>query len=191
MALHFSGAYYMLYSREDPVFILTGSDFTVGKDGRVKLNASAYRGQGLIKAYAPWCGHCQSKVHDIKIIGEHLNGKKGAKVYVFDASTPEVGHHFKYATTHEGKILIEGFPTMLYVDHDLNVDKLVNELGKPIYTVPEALGAMCSKHLSEACDVRKKLSHGKMWKDVVDKIVEEEVLKLTPSQVEQANRMMW
>lgn len=138
-----------LYTKDDPVYILSDSDFTVSSSGAAKLNKDAFRGAGIIKAYAPWCPHCQDKVEDIKTLGRVLRDNKsyGVSIYVFNAD----GGGNMTRATEGGSPLIPGFPTLLFVDPDCNVTRLVDEGGEGVFSVPDAITALC-KTQKKLCD---------------------------------------
>lgn len=138
-----------LYNKSDPVYILDDSDFTVNPMGEATLNRDAFRGSGIIKAYAPWCPHCRDKVEDIKTLGRVLkeNPSYGVSIYVLNADNAP-----NMSRAKEGSdALIAGFPTLLFVDPDRNVSKLTDEGGESVYSVPDAITALCKSH-KKLCD---------------------------------------
>jgi len=135
-----------LYSKSDRLFILTGDDFTT-KGGQTYLKSNAFRGQGLIKAYAPWCGHCQSKVEAMKELGKIINGGReyDVRVYVYNADDePDL--------INGDRTLVEGFPTMLFVEKDRSVDNIFSPDGKTVHDLETAFQVICDTHQA-ACGV--------------------------------------
>jgi thiol-disulfide isomerase/thioredoxin len=73
-----------LYTEQDPVIMLDDGSFLRS----VKIRDEKWNGPGVLKVYAPWCPHCQSKVEDIKQLAEKYT------IYVLDAT---VNPMFRFA----------------------------------------------------------------------------------------------
>lgn len=73
-----------LYTEEDPVIMLDDGSFLRS----VKIRDEKWNGPGILKVYAPWCPHCQSKVEDMKRLAEQY------EIYVLDAT---VNPMFRFA----------------------------------------------------------------------------------------------
>lgn len=145
-----------LYSPSDGVYILHFSDFTI-KDGVPYVNQNVFHGPGVIKAYAPWCPHCQNKVEAIRSIAKELNRDfHSAKVYVFNADGAE---NFRNVKNDKGEPMIAGFPTMLYVDEHCKVSTLRNSAGEQVYSIPDVLHELCRLH-SDTCSVKEQSGGG-------------------------------
>ena len=72
------------FTEQDDVIELNDSSF----DPNGKLKSGH---QGLVMAYAPWCGACKAKFDDIKTLSSMVNVDSNYPVsfYVIDASTNE------------------------------------------------------------------------------------------------------
>lgn len=120
-----------LYSDSDPVTILDDGSF-IGK--KCKIKTGIFQTHGILKAYAPWCGHCQAKVTCVNKLAEILP-EFGVTVYVINADdNPMFAEHFQ----------VRGFPTFLQVDGQGYIgDVLRNKNGEPVYSVPDIIAALC------------------------------------------------
>jgi thiol-disulfide isomerase/thioredoxin len=117
-----------LYKKNDGVVVLSDKNFTGNK------LTKGFKGAGVLKAYAVWCPHCQDKVEDFKRLAKAFRAEKiGLNVYVIEADVNR-----GVASAQE----IEGFPTMMFVDHNGNVSRLNNK-GQPSHDVPSILTALC------------------------------------------------
>jgi len=108
-----------LYKRGDGVQILNDQNFQI-RNGTVKI-VSGFKGPGVLKAYAVWCPHCQTKVEDFKTLAKAFKQIiPQFQVYVIEA---DINKSFSNATN------IEGFPTMFTVD-DNGIIKLIPDAGQ-------------------------------------------------------------
>lgn len=136
-----------LYSKEDPVVVLDDSCF-IGSDWHIKKPCLI--GHGILKVYAPWCGHCQGKVECIKRLGKVLR-EYGVGVYVinYDAN-PIFQSVFKDR--------VPGFPTFLEVNQVGVVGKpITNRQGEQVYTIPDILASLCNNK-SEVCKLAEQFN---------------------------------
>lgn len=124
-----------LYTDEDPVTILDDDSF-VGKN--CKIRKDTFKTHGFLKAYAPWCGHCQAKVDCIKRLGKVLKDYD-VTVYVINAereANPLFNDHFGDR--------VRGFPTFLEVDGRGNIGEVMRTKdGEQVYSVPSIIAALC------------------------------------------------
>lgn len=121
-----------LYKTSDGVIILTDENFKNGKF------STGFKGQGVLKAYAPWCPHCVDKVKDFKALAKALKDEKtGLYVYVIDAD-----NNRKFSAMEN----ITGFPTILFVNKDATIRKLVDENNQSIHNVPDIIKSICRDH---------------------------------------------
>ena len=74
-----------------------------------------------------------------------------------------------------GEPLVEAFPTMLSVAPDRTIDHLVDANGKPAFTVPEALGALCQ---GDRCSQQR-------WYQIATSIATDQIGQLTSAQLNQ------
>jgi len=116
----------------DPVIVLDDGSFI----GTMKIRKLAFQGKGILKAYAPWCGHCKSKVSCVNRLAEILP-EFDVHVYVINVdANPMFKQHFKY------KVI--GYPTFLYVDDNGNIGDVIRDAnGDQVYSVPGIIGALC------------------------------------------------
>lgn len=119
-----------LYKPSDKVVILSDANFTGNKI------TSGFKGPGVLKAYATWCGHCQNKVKDfIKLAKTFKEEKIGLVVYVIEASDNNM---FASACG------VSSFPTIMYVDESCKPVVLMDGAGKQVYDVPSTINALCT-----------------------------------------------
>lgn len=117
----------------DPVIVLDDGSF-IGKNHKIRKNV--FQGKGILKAYAPWCGHCKAKVKCMKRLGEILP-EFDVQVYVINVdNNPVFQEHFKDK--------VRGYPTFLYVDDSGNIGDVIRDAdGNQVYSVPSILAALC------------------------------------------------
>ena len=129
-----------LYYDDDAVVILDDSSF-VGKDCKIK--SKAFINDGILKVYAPWCPHCQSKVECLNKLAELLKSQD-ITIYVIDSEdNPIFAKHFANK--------IQGFPTFLEVTPDGYIgDRVKNKKGESVYSVPDIVSALCG-HNKDVC----------------------------------------
>jgi len=125
----------VLYKESDPVTILDDSCFA-GQNWHIR--ARYCQGPGVLKVYASWCPHCQSKVQCINKLAELLR-KHNVVVYVIEA-THETNPIF--LTVHK----IHSYPTFLSVSKDGTIGPPLLSNGEPAYTVPDILRALCAEN---------------------------------------------
>lgn len=127
-----------LYYSDDPVIVLDDSSF-VGKN--CKIGPDAFVGEGILKAYAPWCPHCQSKVTCLNRLAELLE-PHNIFIYVIDVEdNPIFSEHFKNK--------IKGLPTFLEVLSEGYIGgQFVDKKGEPVYTVPDIVSSLCNHNKS-------------------------------------------
>jgi hypothetical protein len=125
----------ILYKKGDNVQILDDPCF-VGKDYKIK--SRYFSEPGVIKVYAPWCGHCKSKVKCLNMLAGYLHNHN-MQVYVIDGTDNE--HFTTMFPTH-------GFPTFLEVTATGHISSapLKDALGEPVYTVPAIVSALCGNN---------------------------------------------
>jgi thiol-disulfide isomerase/thioredoxin len=122
-----------LYGPNDPVTVLHDGCF-IGTNLRIKKKC--FLEHGLIKVYAPWCGHCQAKVKCMNKLAGILE-EYGVTVYVINADNNPIFHgHFKDR--------IRGFPTFLEVsDRGTIGQPMTDKDGEQAYTVPAIISSLC------------------------------------------------
>jgi hypothetical protein len=129
-----------LYGKKDGVIILSDNNFTGAK------LTSGFKGPGVLKAYAAYCPFCQNKVRDIKKLAKAFKTENiGLVLYVIEA---DKNHLFSSATE------IEAYPTMMYVDNDGNVGRLVDQFNQPASDVPSIIDSLCTTKMK--CLKKKK-----------------------------------
>jgi len=123
-----------LYNEKDPVTVLDDSSF-IGSNCRIKKNI--FDNHGFLKAYAPWCGHCKSKVKCIKKLSRILK-EYGVTAYVINAdNNPIFKEHFGDK--------IKGFPTFLRVDDSGNIGEVMTTKdGEQVHTIPGIISSLCA-----------------------------------------------
>jgi thiol-disulfide isomerase/thioredoxin len=139
-----------LYSDTDPVHVLKDDGFFFD-DGKAKIRNFA--GAGVLKAYAPWCPHCVSKVTCINVLAEILK-EDDLAVYVINA---ENNPHFSR------NVAVAGYPTFFEVNSNGIVGaQLKTPDGGPVGSVPDIVIALCGNQ-SGMCDLKNHLEalHGK------------------------------
>ena len=122
-----------LYNNNDPVTVLNDGSF-IGKNCRIRKDE--FLGHGFLKAYAPWCGHCQGKVKCINQLAEILP-EFGVAVYVINADdNPMFAEHFREK--------VRGFPTFLHVNESGHIgDVMKTKDGAQVYSVPDIIASLC------------------------------------------------
>jgi thiol-disulfide isomerase/thioredoxin len=119
-----------LYVPSDNVVILTDDNFTGSKI------TSGFKGPGVLKAYATWCGFCRQKVESFKLLSDCFKKEKiGLVVYVIEAA-----QNPKFAKACE----IEAFPTIMYADETGKVARLFGKGGDSVHDVVGAIDALCN-----------------------------------------------
>lgn len=132
-----------LYSHDDPVIVLDDGSF-IGK--QCKIRKQFFQSHGFIKAYAPWCGHCQAKVNCMKKLSSILK-EYGVSVYVINAdNNPMFAEHFRDRVT--------AFPTFLSVnDKGVIGTPLLDKKGEQVYTIPGIISSLCGNN-SQICKIK-------------------------------------
>lgn len=151
-----------LYDENSAVTILDDSCF-VGTSENYKITKSKNKGAGFIKAYAPWCGHCQSKVNCMNRLAGILS-EFGLTVYVLDADENRV-----FSNT----LGVRGYPSFYHVDKDGRVTGTMRTAnGEPVGQVYEIIASLCgnkrkiceyieaNKHMMEGCDYQAPKGQG-------------------------------
>ena len=127
-----------LYSNNDPVQILSDEKmfYTPGQrgaSGSAKILPEFFKGAGALKAYAPWCPHCVSKVECINTLAGILK-EEGFCIYVVDA---EDNQHFSE------NLDVKGFPTFFKVNEEGIVGPQLKLKGSPVGTVKGIVQSLC------------------------------------------------
>lgn len=132
-----------LYSHNDPVIVLDDGSF-IGK--QCKIRSSTLQSHGFIKAYAPWCGHCQAKVSCINKLASILK-EYGVSVYVINAeANPMFAEHFRDSVT--------AFPTFLEVNNKGVIgEPLLDKNGEQVYTIPGIISSLCGND-AQICKIK-------------------------------------
>jgi thiol-disulfide isomerase/thioredoxin len=117
-----------LYNNNDPVHILNDSKF-IGPDMRIKTQTLA--GPGVLKVYATWCPHCQSKVEGLNKLAGLLE-PHGMSIYVLDGeNNPIFCSRYK----------VQGFPTFFEVSEGGSIGKQL-QIGR----VEDVVTQLCGKN---------------------------------------------
>lgn len=119
-----------LYTDNDPVTILDDASF-IGTQGQIK--SRVYQGPGVLKCYAPWCGHCKAKVECCNRLAEALQ-EHGMQVYVIDGTANPVFSNFREVT---------GFPTFFRVGKDGLISGPLEQNGEPVYGTQGLVKSIC------------------------------------------------
>lgn len=119
-----------LYTEEDPVTILDDASF-IGQQGQIKTRV--YQGPGVLKCYAPWCGHCQAKVECCNRLAEALQ-EHGMQVYVIDGTTNPIFNNFRE---------VDGYPTFFKVGKDGLVTGPLKKGSEQIYATKDLVNSIC------------------------------------------------
>jgi thiol-disulfide isomerase/thioredoxin len=125
-----------LYKKTDGVVILNDSSISGSK-----LKTSAFKGAGVLKAYATWCPHCQDKVGMFKKLAELL-AQVDMAVY-----TVEAAENRKFSQA----INLQYFPTIMFVDEDRSIKSL--PLNNDI-SIDSILNTLCEIY-SHGCSLKQ------------------------------------
>ena len=128
------------YYDDSPVLELTDEDF----DGEKIISKKIVGSYGLLKCYAPWCGHCKSLKDDLIFLANGLKSEnfKIASINSDNVATSKVCESLK----------IQGFPTLFMINTDGTL-KNYNGVDRSI----EALLAEICKHTnSKTCCRRER-----------------------------------
>lgn len=131
-----------LYTEADAVTILNDASF-MGQNGQIK--AQFYKGPGILKCYASWCGHCQAKAECCKRLAEALQ-EHHMQVYVIDGDSNPIFSNFRE---------VEGYPTFFRVGQDGLISDKLEDVSSPediVKSICQESPAVCQLISSlEAC----------------------------------------
>ena len=134
-----------LYSPDDKVVVLHDGNF-IGTQS--KISSDAFKGPGVLKAYATWCPHCQSKVRDLNNLAEALE-EFGLAIYAVEMEQNPI---FADSFSH----VVRGYPTFLQVNNNGEIGgSVLDEQNEEVRTIEGIVNALCRKD-SEVCSIDLK-----------------------------------
>lgn len=127
-----------LYKTTDPVHILNDAKF-IGTDMTIKPKYLA--GPGVLKVYASWCPHCQSKVVGLNKLAKLLE-PHGMAIYVLDGDNNPI-----FTSRHK----VAGYPTFFEISEGGSIGRQLQ-----IGSVTDVVTELCGKNKA-VCDFAKQL----------------------------------
>lgn len=130
------------YFESENVIELEGKDFKI-KDEKVHIINKLFKNKyGLVKFYAPWCGHCSRMVTDINFLANGLSSHnfKVAAVNVTNPTNKEVGQFLG----------ISGIPALFNINSDGEIVKLSEEFAND-RSIEGLLNNICNFTNKDTC----------------------------------------
>ena len=127
-----------LYKKGDPVIILDDGKF-IGKE--LSINKPYFKGAGVLKVYASWCPHCQSKVQSLNKLAQSLK-PHGMAVYVLNGEDNPI-----FMSTYQ----VQGFPTFYEITATGAIGQLLQ-----VASVPDIVRSLCGRN-KEVCAFIKQM----------------------------------
>lgn len=106
-------------------------------DDKIILENNNLKGKyGIVKFYAPWCGHCSNMIHSLEFLGSELP-KMGKPFFVaaVNCTNKTVGNDLLAQ-----KIGIKGFPTLFFV----NLEGQLEEFNPQSRSIEGLLEEICN-----------------------------------------------